>query len=112
MPVAHVTCVTRVTFRVSAHVTSALYDRAHCLPAITMFPSDARKFRLESECSVKWTATQERSISRDYPLHSTSPETADDYVLRTYLQFLWLPEVSTLLLRVPSYMCSGNMDYK
>lgn len=62
-----------------------------------MFSSHFRTFRLQDECLVRWTATQERSISRDYPLVSVPPETADDYVLRTYLQFLWLPEVSTLL---------------
>jgi len=43
---------------------------------------------------VKWTALQERAINKEYPIpQPSSSELPNDYVLRTYLQFLWLPEV-------------------
>jgi len=49
---------------------------------------------------VPWTAAQEQSLV-DYPLHVSdygdgSKETMYDWVARTYLQFLWLPEVCFL----------------
>ncbi|KAJ6621451.1 hypothetical protein B0H10DRAFT_987545 [Mycena sp. CBHHK59/15] len=52
---------------------------------------------------VSWTTTQEeRTISREYPLNVLK-ETPDEYVARTYFQFLWLPEsIMPLGLFVPS----------
>lgn len=52
-----------------------------------------RPLVLLNNSNVKWTAAQEKAINRDYPfdLHL---ETPGQYVIRTYLQFLWLPEVS------------------
>jgi len=46
---------------------------------------------------VPWTAVQEQGLV-DYPLHVSdygdgNKETLYDWVARTYLQFLWLPEV-------------------
>ena len=41
---------------------------------------------------ANWTAAQEKSISQDYPF-AIQDENPEDYVARTYLQFLWLPEV-------------------
>lgn len=41
---------------------------------------------------ANWTTAQEKSISQDYPF-VIRDETPEDYVARTYLQFLWLPEV-------------------
>ncbi|KAH9933696.1 hypothetical protein B0H21DRAFT_759915 [Amylocystis lapponica] len=49
-------------------------------------------YTLSSTCSVKWTATQEKSLSTEYPFVDLTTETPEDYVSRTYLQFLWLPE--------------------
>ncbi|EMD38579.1 hypothetical protein CERSUDRAFT_73049 [Gelatoporia subvermispora B] len=47
---------------------------------------------LPLECSVKWTATQERSINHEFPFIDLHLETPEDYVSRIYLQHLWLPE--------------------
>jgi len=47
--------------------------------------------------NAKWTATQEKTINRDYPFTDLHLEPADQYVVRTYLQFLWLPEVTLVL---------------
>lgn len=50
----------------------------------------ALQFR--TECPVKWTATQERSLSREYPLPYPINVT-ETVVTHVYLQFLWLPQV-------------------
>ena len=41
---------------------------------------------------VNWSTNQEKQISTDYPFTITS-EPLEQHVARTYLQFLWLPEV-------------------
>lgn len=43
---------------------------------------------------MKWTALQERTISKEHPFEDASNETPEAYAARVYLQFLWLPEVS------------------
>ena len=50
-------------------------------------------YTLDSRRRVNWSVVQEKSISTDYPfeLHA---EPLEHYVARTYLQFLWLPQVS------------------
>ena len=50
---------------------------------------------------MNWSLVHEKSISTDYPfeLHA---EPHEQYVARTYLQFLWLPQVSFFLLFVSS----------
>lgn len=56
-------------------------------------------YSLPTACPVKWTATQERSILRDYYPNVTGPSTANlqlSAVKILYLQFLWLPEVIRL----------------
>src|ERR1700722_73686 len=45
------------------------------------------------EPRLKWTAAQEKSIFHDYPFPDLSNESAEQFVVRSYLQFLWLPEV-------------------
>ncbi|KAJ3502718.1 hypothetical protein NLJ89_g8759 [Agrocybe chaxingu] len=51
---------------------------------------------------ANWTAAQEKSVSLDYPF-DLQAESLDQYVARTYLQFLWLPEsIMPLHLLVPS----------
>ncbi|EIW52549.1 uncharacterized protein TRAVEDRAFT_174632, partial [Trametes versicolor FP-101664 SS1] len=42
--------------------------------------------------AVKWLATQERNLSKELPYTDSATEAPEDYVLRTYLQFLWLPQ--------------------
>ncbi|KAJ7634960.1 hypothetical protein FB45DRAFT_478351 [Roridomyces roridus] len=54
---------------------------------------------------VPWNATQEKSISQDYPLVLKTPESGEDFTARTYFQFLWLPEsIMPLGLFVPSLL--------
>ncbi|KAI5980728.1 hypothetical protein EDD15DRAFT_2186733 [Pisolithus albus] len=64
-----------------------------------------RPFVLVNSANVKWTETQEKSINRDYPFTNLHLESTEQYVVRTYLQFLWLPEsIMPLTLLVPSLM--------
>ncbi len=51
-------------------------------------------YSLPTTSSVKWLATQERNLNRELPYPDTAAETPEEYVYRTYLQFLWLPQVS------------------
>lgn len=53
-------------------------------------------YSLHSAAQSKWTATQEKSLSREYPFVDLHLETPEQYIQRTYLQFLWLPEVRVL----------------
>lgn len=50
-------------------------------------------YRLPTAPAVKWLATQERNLSKELPYTDSATEAPEDYVLRTYLQFLWLPQV-------------------
>ncbi|KAJ7066807.1 hypothetical protein B0H15DRAFT_759582, partial [Mycena belliarum] len=53
---------------------------------------------------IPWTATQEKSILHEYPLN-VKDETPDEFIARTYFQFLWLPEsIMPLRLLVPSLL--------
>lgn len=45
-----------------------------------------------TDCPVKWTATQEKSLARDFPV-DIADESPEVYASRTYQQFLWFPEV-------------------
>ncbi|KAI0700226.1 DNA replication regulator SLD3-domain-containing protein [Cerioporus squamosus] len=47
---------------------------------------------LPTNPSVKWLATQERNLNRELPYPDAAAETPEEYVSRTYLQFLWLPQ--------------------
>src|SRR3954447_19185598 len=51
---------------------------------------------LVSGVETTWTIAQEKSLNRDYPFQDLHDETDDLFVARTYLQFLWLPEVSRI----------------
>ena len=53
-------------------------------------------YALHSISRLKWTATQEKTLCREYPFVDLDTESPDQFVQRTYLQFLWLPEVRTL----------------
>ncbi|KAE9409198.1 hypothetical protein BT96DRAFT_1012792 [Gymnopus androsaceus JB14] len=58
---------------------------------------------LELNPKIKWSSAHESSISRDYPFTDLAHENPDQFVARTYLQFLWLPEsIMPLNLLVPS----------
>lgn len=50
-------------------------------------------YTLDTVLPNRWSTTQENAIRRDYPFADLSAEGADQYVIRVYLQFLWLPEV-------------------
>lgn len=49
-------------------------------------------YSLSSTEGHRWTAAQEKLLSVEYPF-DTHQEPVDQYVNRTYLQFLWLPQV-------------------
>ena len=70
-------------------VSSPRFATRRILLPITLMHS------LPTACPVKWTATQERSILRNYP-NVAGPSTANLHpspIKILYLQFLWLPEV-------------------
>ncbi|KAJ3750912.1 hypothetical protein DFH05DRAFT_1567457 [Lentinula detonsa] len=41
---------------------------------------------------IKWSTSQEKSVNREYPFTDLNNETPEQFVVRNYLQFLWLPE--------------------
>ncbi|KAI8977748.1 hypothetical protein BD414DRAFT_466612 [Trametes punicea] len=49
-------------------------------------------YNLPASSAVKWLATQERNINRELPYTGSAAEAPEEYVSRTYLQFLWLPQ--------------------
>ena len=64
-----------------------------------MIHTPNHNYQLLTECPVKWTATQEKSLARDFPVEFTD-ESPEAFASRTYQQFLWFPEV-----RVVSQTC-------
>lgn len=54
-------------------------------------------FVLHTPASLKWTAAQEKNLSRDYPMQDHDPADPALFVQRTYLHFLWLPRVRPAL---------------
>ncbi|KAF5381575.1 hypothetical protein D9615_005380 [Tricholomella constricta] len=61
-------------------------------------------YLLNSNSRVNWTTTQEKSLANDFPF-DLETESDDHFVVRTYLQFLWLPEsIMPLKLLVPSLL--------
>lgn len=60
----------------------------------------AQPLTLLTSSNTKWTTTQEKTIARDYPFTDLHLETTDQFVVRTYLQFLWLPEVRSSFGRI------------
>ena len=61
--------------------------RSPHMATLTDFPHS-----LETSRRVTWSTVQEKSISNDFPF-DRNEETPEQFVFRTYLQFLWLPEV-------------------
>ncbi|KAG2035785.1 hypothetical protein BDR03DRAFT_961536 [Suillus americanus] len=62
-------------------------------------------FVLHTPASLKWTAAQEKSLSRDYPLQDHDPADPALFVQRTYLHFLWLPHsIMPLSVFIPSLL--------
>ncbi|KAF9266273.1 hypothetical protein L218DRAFT_1075244 [Marasmius fiardii PR-910] len=60
-------------------------------------------YNLQLTSRINWTTAQEKSIVKDYPFADLTQETPDQYVVRTYLQFLWLPEsIMPLKLIIPA----------
>ncbi|KAJ3869282.1 hypothetical protein EV359DRAFT_30423 [Lentinula novae-zelandiae] len=41
---------------------------------------------------IKWSTSQEKDINQEYPFTDLDKETPNQFVVRNYLQFLWLPE--------------------
>jgi hypothetical protein len=64
----------------------------HDHPQIGMATLADLPHSLETSRRVAWSTVQEKSISNDFPF-DRNEETPEQFVFRTYLQFLWLPEV-------------------
>ncbi|CAL1702895.1 unnamed protein product [Somion occarium] len=63
-----------------------------------------QNYSLVTECPVKWTATQEKSLAKDFPVEVTK-ETPETCVSRVYQQFLWFPEsIAPLQHLVPALL--------
>ncbi|KAF8578202.1 hypothetical protein K439DRAFT_1362758 [Ramaria rubella] len=62
---------------------------AYAQTCITLTPTF---YSLDYECPVPWSSAQEDSINQEYPFRSTDVESPEDYVIRRYLETLWLPE--------------------
>jgi len=59
------------------------------------------QYTLNNEERVAWTENQlQNSLSLEYPFDPEG-ESAEEYAYRTYLQFLWLPEVPIPSIRIP-----------
>jgi hypothetical protein len=67
-------------------------------------------YTLHSKKKVNWSVAQEKSISTDYPFEIHA-EPLEQYVARTYLQFLWLPPVSSNDLIKTSYKNSFKIFF-
>ena len=67
--------------------------------SITLSPVPPTMFgQLESRTQLQWTPAQENTINREYPFTANSQgETQEQFVVRHYLQFLWLPCVRSSL---------------
>lgn len=70
-----------------------LSHRDSLLSTASMATVEPPLYAIHSIAHPKWTATQEKGLNRDYPFTDLHLETPEQYVQRTYLQFLWLPEV-------------------
>ncbi|KAF9476122.1 hypothetical protein BDN70DRAFT_772893, partial [Pholiota conissans] len=59
-------------------------------------------YHLDQRKTANWTITQEKTVSQDFPFN-IHDEALEEYVQRTYLQFLWLPDsLMPLHLLIPS----------
>ncbi|KAI0086035.1 hypothetical protein BDY19DRAFT_895413 [Irpex rosettiformis] len=68
------------------------------------------RYNLNIDCPVKWTATQEKSISNELPFTEISAPHASERVSHIYHQVLWLPESIMPLDRlVPALMCAVSV---
>jgi hypothetical protein len=59
----------------------------------------AQTYAFDQRKISNWSTTQEKHISTDYPF-TIAAEPIEQTVARTYLQFLWLPEVRMLILKL------------
>ena len=50
-------------------------------------------YALPTQPAFRWLPAQERNLNRDLVYPDPATETPEEYVSRTYLQFLWLPQV-------------------
>ncbi|KAL0580530.1 hypothetical protein V5O48_001517 [Marasmius crinis-equi] len=66
-------------------------------------------YNLQLTPRINWTTAQEKTIVKDYPFTDLSQETPDQYVQRTYLQFLWLPDSIMPLNRLVPAMRRVNV---
>ena len=55
-------------------------------------------YNVNSTQRINWTTAQEKSFTSDFPFE-LEQENDEQYVVRTYLQFLWFPEVRATRFR-------------
>ncbi|KAF9058444.1 hypothetical protein BDP27DRAFT_1139573, partial [Rhodocollybia butyracea] len=51
---------------------------------------------LDLKPPIKWLSSQETNLNQSCPFTDLNSETPDQFIVRTYPQFLWLPEVNLL----------------
>ncbi|KAI0367080.1 hypothetical protein BV20DRAFT_1001082 [Pilatotrama ljubarskyi] len=74
-----------------------------------MIVVDSPLYGLPTNPAVKWLATQERNINKELPYTDSATETPEEYVSRTYLQFLWLPQsIMPLQFLIPALLRVAN----
>ena len=55
-------------------------------------------YTLSNDCPAAWPANASLNVVGDYPFTSApSDETPSDFVVRTYYETLWMPEVRKLI---------------
>ena len=56
-------------------------------------------YELDDKCPSAWPASVSLTVVASYPfLNAPSDETPSDFVVRAYLETLWMPEVSSTVL--------------
>ena len=50
-------------------------------------------YTLEETCPIPWSTSAESQLHGDYPSADIKEETEQEFVIRRYLETLWLPEV-------------------
>lgn len=50
-------------------------------------------YTLDESCPVPWSISAEVQLHSDYPFVDIKEETEQEFVIRRYLETLWLPEV-------------------
>lgn len=61
-------------------------------------------YLISNDCPAVWPETASLNVVASYPfLNPPSEETPSDFVVRAYLESLWLPEVYFIIWNFPVY---------